>query len=121
MASLTIIAGSNAGDYYPLGKCTLVIGRDEGCLAQVVDQQVSRKHAQIRWVDAYYVIVDLKSANGTLLNGQPLSAESTLEDGDEITVGGSRLMFSQRDFKDRESALAQWRQRGERHRSTLRL
>lgn len=119
MASLTVIAGSNTGDYYPLGRRTLVIGRDEGCLAQIVDQQVSRKHAQIRWADDHYVIVDMKSANGTLLNGRPLTGESRISEGDEIAIGESKLMFSEQNFKDKESALAHWRQRGERYRSTL--
>lgn len=47
MASLTVTSGPHEGDYYPLGRRTLVIGRDEGCPAQIVDDQVSRKHAQV--------------------------------------------------------------------------
>lgn len=119
MASLTITTGPHAGDYYPLGRRTLVIGRDEGCPAQIVDDQVSRKHAQVRWTDGRYVVLDMKSANGTLVNGRPLTGELELADGDEITVGNSRLMFSEREFSDRESALAHWRTRGQRARSTL--
>ncbi|MBE7455072.1 MAG: FHA domain-containing protein [Planctomycetia bacterium] len=119
MASLTITTGPHAGDYYPLGRRTLVIGRDEGCPAQIVDDQISRKHAQVRWADGRYVVLDMKSANGTLVNGRPLTGELELAEGDEITVGNSRLMFSEQDFPDRESALAHWRRRGQRDRSTL--
>lgn len=97
MASLTVTTGPHAGDYYPLGRRTLVIGRDEGCPAQIVDDQVSRKHAQVRWTDGRYVVLDMKSANGTLVNGRPLTGELELADGDEITVGNSRLMFSERE------------------------
>lgn len=119
MPSLTVTSGPRVGDYYPLGRATLVIGRDEGCMAQIVDEQISRKHAQIRCEAGRYVVLDMKSANGTLVNGRPFTGEIHLAEGDEITVGASTLMFSEHIFPDRESALAHWRQRGERGRSTL--
>ncbi|GMU39038.1 MAG: hypothetical protein AMXMBFR22_32290 [Phycisphaerae bacterium] len=88
-------------------------------MAQIVDDQISRKHAQIRCVAGRYVALDMRSANGTLVNGRPLTGEMQLSEGDEIAVGASTLIFSERIFPDRESALEHWRQRGERGRSTL--
>ena len=41
MPSITIVSGPNDGDYYPLGRRVMV----------VVDDLVSRKHAQIRWAE----------------------------------------------------------------------
>ncbi len=51
MASIIIASGKQAGTYYPLGHRTTVIGRAESLLVQVLDDQVSRKHVQIRYDD----------------------------------------------------------------------
>ena len=52
----------------------------------------SRRHAEIRRDGADFVIVDLGSTNGTLVNDQQV-AEATLEDGDRITIGRTVLEF----------------------------
>jgi len=44
MASLLVITGSTAGEYYLLGQDAVVIGRDEGSPIQIVDEAVSRQH-----------------------------------------------------------------------------
>ena len=46
MASITVVSGESTGDYYPLAKRTMVIGRDEAVPIQVKDDRVSRKHLQ---------------------------------------------------------------------------
>ncbi|MCB9845563.1 MAG: FHA domain-containing protein [Phycisphaeraceae bacterium] len=119
MASLIVVAGPNEGDYYPLGSRTLVIGRDEACPVQIADERVSRKHAQVRLDAGSYVVMDMKSANGTELNGRTLTTETRLAEGDTIGLGVSKIVFTKEDFEDRESAFAHWKQTGQRHRSTL--
>ncbi|GDX98557.1 hypothetical protein LBMAG48_09610 [Phycisphaerae bacterium] len=121
MASILIVAGPNEGDYYPMRNRTLVVGRDEGVPVQITDQRISRKHLQIRYDDArkQYLALDMKSANGTLINGRAVTTEVPLVDGDEISVGNSKLVFSSTEFKDRESAFANWKQRGERSKPTI--
>ena len=123
MASITIVAGPSAGDYYPLSKRTLVVGRDESVPVQLKDELVSRKHIQIRFEEqdgvGRYVLLDMKSANGTLVNGRQISDELLLENNDIIELGKSKLMFSESDFPDRESALNHYKSRGERGKSTL--
>ena len=49
MASLIVSSGKQEGDYYPLGRRTNVIGRDEALFIQILDHMVSRKHLQIRF------------------------------------------------------------------------
>ena len=49
MASLIVTSGKQEGDYYPLGRRTNVIGRDEALFIQILDNMVSRKHLQIRF------------------------------------------------------------------------
>ena len=121
MASIIIVSGSNEGDYYPLGKRTMVIGRDEAAPIQIADELVSRKHVQIRFdpPEERYVALDMRSANGTMINGRTITSDIPLEDGDIIEIGNSKIMFSTEEFSDRESAMDHYRQRGERGKSTL--
>ena len=123
MSSIVIVSGPNEGDYYPLGKRPMVIGRDEGLPVQVLDELVSRKHVQIRLDEKSggYQLLDMKSANGVFINGRKISTggEARLADGDEIEIGKSKILFTDQDFKDRTSALNHWRSRGERGKSTL--
>ncbi|MFN8470769.1 MAG: DUF3662 and FHA domain-containing protein [Anaerolineae bacterium] len=53
---------------------------------------VSRHHAQVEHRYSRYVLRDLNSTHGTLVNGQPVQ-EVVLRDGDIITLGGERLTF----------------------------
>ncbi len=121
MASLIIGSGDKSGEYFPLGQRTTVIGRDEGVPLQILDERVSRKHAQVRFDDKTqaYVLMDMKSVNGTFVNGRRLTTELVLSDGDEITLGDTRLMFTLADFSDKAGALAHFKKVGERKRSTL--
>ena len=120
MASLLVVSGPNEGDYYPIGKRTLVIGRDEACPVQLTDERTSRKHLQIRCEsDGRYILLDMKSANGTWINGRQIEAEIELADNDEIGVGESKIVFTQQDFPDRESAFTHYKQRGQRGQPTI--
>jgi len=61
------------------------------------DTNVSRKHAELRsrgeGVDTHWVLVDLGSTNGTLVNGVKVSGEQTLRKGDTIVFGGTTARF----------------------------
>ncbi len=121
MASIIVISGSKKGNYYPLGHRTNVIGRDEALLIQVLDEHVSRKHMQIRFdrdKDCYYAL-DMKSKHGVFINGRKIDNENALVDGDEILIGQTTLLFTEKDFYDRESALSHFKKVGERKRTTL--
>ena len=121
MASILVVTGPNQGDYYPLGRRTIVVGRDEGCPIQIVDERVSRKHVQIRFdqADGRYHALDMKSGNGTVVNDCRISEAVSLADGDVIAIGVSELMFMAVDFPDRETAFEHYRKRGERTKSTV--
>ncbi len=121
MASLIVVSGPNEGDYYPLGKRTVVLGRDEGCPVQILDDLVSRKHVQIRHEesDDSHHALDMKSANGMLVNSRKVESEVVLQDGDMIELGSSKVMYTVETFEDRESASEHYKKRGERQRGTL--
>ncbi len=69
-----------------------VLGRSRDCEVRVSDLNVSRKHAEIREQGDRWILVDLGSTNGTLLNGRRIDREQ-LADGDTITVGSTQLVF----------------------------
>jgi hypothetical protein len=80
------------GKERPLDRDTMVIGRLAGSEIEIQDTGASRRHAEIRREGDSFVIVDLGSTNGTLVNDAPI-AEHTLEDGDRITIGRTVLQF----------------------------
>lgn len=120
MASLIVASGPNKGDYYPLGRRTNVIGRDEAVPIQIIDQYVSRKHVQIRFETAEqrYYALDMRSKHGVFINERRIVDETALTDGDRIRVGETTLLFTEKDFDDRESALSHFKKVGERARIT---
>ena len=121
MASLIVTNGPKEGDYYPLGRRTTVIGRDEAVPIQIIDSHVSRKHLQIRFNanDETYIVVDMSSKHGTYLNGMPVKDEAVLKDNDQITVGKTVLMFTLKEFDDRENALLHYKEVGQRSLPTI--
>lgn len=65
----------------------LTIGRGEECDIVIHDRQVSRFHAEINYSEkGDFVIADLNSKNGTMVNGETLSKAVSLKDGDEIRI-----------------------------------
>ena len=121
MASIIVATGTQKGDYYPLGRRTNVVGRDEALLIQIVDEHVSRKHVQLRFDKdkGRYSAVDMRSKFGVLINGIKINKETVLKDGDYITIGKTTLLFTLKDFPDRESALSHFKKVGERMRPTV--
>lgn len=73
----------------PITQSRLTIGRGR-CDLRLRDPEASREHCAIEVYDGVPTLKDLKSANGTLLNGQ-LVREHVLKDGDEITLGSTVL------------------------------
>jgi len=69
MARLIVRKGSTPGKIYPLAKEIVTLGRDENCVVRLDVDGISRNHAQIIREGAAWLITDLMSTNGTLLNG----------------------------------------------------
>ncbi|MDQ2825692.1 MAG: DUF3662 and FHA domain-containing protein [Actinomycetota bacterium] len=75
-----------------IGEQPLVIGRMPECDVPLSDPNVSRRHAEVRRQGTGFVAVDLGSTNGTRVNGATMK-ERLLNNGDEITVGATKLRF----------------------------
>jgi hypothetical protein len=80
------------GRRYPLGEKPVVMGRMSDCEVVLADPRASRQHAEIQPVGHGFVLSDLGSMNGTVVNGNPVR-EHQLSDGDEIRVGSTVLHF----------------------------
>ncbi len=121
MASILVVSGPSEGLYYPLGKRPTVIGRDEGCSVQVLDERVSRKHIQIRYEEGrnLYIALDMKSANGLYINGRKIEGDCDLRDNDELQIGNTKILFMDAEFPDKASAMNAYKQRGQRMRPTI--
>ena len=94
---LLITNGPQEGSSIPLLLSTLTVGRAtskaewEICLQ---DPSVSRPHARFEQIDNSWVIYDLGSANGTSVNGTPVTEKGrVLHDGDVVTIGATVALF----------------------------
>jgi hypothetical protein len=94
-AQLVVIEKGKPGRAFPLGKDRVIIGRLEESDLVLADPGVSRRHAEVRHADGRYVIVDLGSTNGTMVNEATIG-ERELEEGDRITIGHTVLEFRRR-------------------------
>jgi len=88
-AELSLVLPDGMERSIPLSGAT--IGRRADADVVIDDASVSRRHAQlIRRGDAWYV-ADIGSRNGTTLNGQAVTREVRLSDGDVLELGEARL------------------------------
>lgn len=71
----------------------MVVGRGFGNDLQLLDNRISRRHLQVAVEGGQAFACDLGSANGTLLNGQPLTGRRALHDGDRIALPGATLVY----------------------------
>jgi len=89
----------------PIQEEPVYVGRIPGVEIQLAHQQVSRRHAALRCTDTECVLVDMGSANGTILNGKKLAPQLpvTLRTGDSIQIGPFKLDFEQKLLETRDA------------------
>ncbi len=93
MAFLELKSGPRSGERIPLRTGRVVIGRHPGCDIVIDTSAVSRQHAAIAIEDGLATVEDLRSRNGTLLNGRPLASPHLLVDGDQVQICEQVLVF----------------------------
>ena len=70
-----------------------VIGRSRDCDVVLADQNVSRRHAEVRPSGGKWIVKDLGSTNGVKVNGRRITGPQSLKPGDKIELGTSTLGF----------------------------
>lgn len=93
MPTLFVIRGPDEGKRFEISGPVISIGRESTNAVRLHDTEVSRRHAEIVQTRDGYLLVDLKSSNGTYLNSASIK-ESPIRSGDHIQLGQSVLVFS---------------------------
>jgi len=93
MAQLVVTHSNGHSDYVPVSRLRTTIGRSARSDLCIPDAFASRLHAEIRQEDDAFWLHDLGSANGTRLNGFPVSSTLPLFSGAEIQIGETRIVF----------------------------
>lgn len=71
----------------PFVREEITIGRQEGNTIRLTERNVSRRHARLMRQNGHVVVEDLGSSNGTRINGERISGQSPVKDGDLIQIG----------------------------------
>jgi pSer/pThr/pTyr-binding forkhead associated (FHA) protein/S1-C subfamily serine protease len=88
--TLRVLRGARAGQQECFAKPVISIGRHQSCDLRFDaehDLDVSTRHAEIRDDDGAYVLRDTNSTNGTFVNGERVTTERALRDGDVVSFG----------------------------------
>jgi hypothetical protein len=91
-ATLTLFEGGRPSRTYSLAKPVVTLGRLPESDVVVSDPGASRQHARISSANGDFLLTDLGSTNGTLVNDREVK-EHVLVDGDRITIGETVLEF----------------------------
>ncbi len=90
--SLAIIDGPDAGSVFRLEKPRVTIGRSNADLT-LNDTEASRQHAAVEVRESIFLLNDLGSSNGTVVDGRRISEPTELQNQSEFQVGGTTLML----------------------------
>ncbi len=99
----------------------VLIGRDDECSFQILDERVSRRHLQIKRneKDGGHFAVDFESSNGVQVNGKRIEGEMALNGGDIIQIGTTSIVYSAKDFADAQTARDAWFKKGQSQEKTM--
>ena len=90
--SLAVINGPDAGTVYRIERPRVTIGR-AGADLPLNDTEISRVHAVVEIRDLTYVLEDMKSTNGTLVNDEKIVGPVELLNQGEFQIGGTTIML----------------------------
>jgi len=90
--SRLVLVKDGAETSFPLTRDATTLGRHKNNDVVISDPKVSSFHARIDKTPEGFVVVDLKSRNGTFLNGKRVDS-GVLKTGDEVRLGTARLVY----------------------------
>jgi pSer/pThr/pTyr-binding forkhead associated (FHA) protein len=89
---LVWVDGAQGGEEIELTQKEVVFGRDASCQICIAATQISSQHAKLIAQQGSFLLQDLQSTNGTLVNGRKITSV-VLQHGDEIQIGWQKLVF----------------------------
>lgn len=84
---LKLLKGPDAGKEIKIPTPKCLIGRNEDCHLRPKSDAISRRHCVVYVKDGELLVRDLKSRNGTWVNGERIADDRTLKSGDKIQFG----------------------------------
>lgn len=103
--SFTIVVTEKGGkpraEVFDQGEIT--IGRVQGNDIVLPKGNISKRHSRIVQRDGKFIIVDLKSTNGTYVNGKRISAPQVLKEGDKLYIGDFTITLDNPEGADDEA------------------
>ena len=102
MPYLDAVTGPAMGRRYPLENSQYVMGRHPDCDIVLESGSVSRQHAKVSKSGTSFILEDLKSRNGTFVNGRLINEPTKLLEGDTLRICDIELNFHE---ESEESAL----------------
>ncbi|MFM9195724.1 MAG: FHA domain-containing protein [Planctomycetia bacterium] len=94
VVKLIVASGKSAGRSISLKNGRILIGRAEDCDVRPLGEEVSRRHCAVVAEGGGVTVEDLKSRNGTYVNGTRIATKVTVADGDIVRVGPLELKVS---------------------------
>jgi predicted component of type VI protein secretion system len=92
-AKLVFLSGPKAGTEVKLTSAETTLGRQSDNAVVIPDISVSRHHVAVRRQGASYILADLGSGNGIILNGERVDGDVALQDGDIFAMGDTEVRF----------------------------
>ena len=93
LAALEVIRGPLGGTRFAITRAVSSIGRAEENDIVIPDESVSSSHATLLLKAEAWYVVDLRSANGTYVDGYRVAAERMLSAGSVLTIGQVKMIF----------------------------
>lgn len=93
MPKLIVKSGPNAGKEFVLTDKPFTVGRMPDNDLELRDSLVSRKHSEVRRNGSSFLVSDLGSSNGTFVNSRKVEKPQPLNEGDEVLIGDTVLVF----------------------------
>ncbi len=90
---------------YELKEHPITIGRSPDTDLCIDDEKASRTHTGIRFQNGHYYVQDLKSKNGTFVNGKQIDSSTRLHLNDQIRIGSVIFLFEKGSLKGTTTAL----------------
>lgn len=100
-----VVAAEHDRRVVPIEGMDVVVGRD-GKQAQVVlgHQSISAKHAKIRFENGRFLVEDLKSVNGTFVDGNPVAVATPIQGEQAVTFGTVDCLFVEKAAESGDAA-----------------
>jgi predicted component of type VI protein secretion system len=85
--NLVVAQGVHSGKIIPVGSSQFLIGRDAHCNLRPASPAISKQHCGILVRDGKVFVQDYGSTNGTSVNGEQVTGERLVNDGDLLKAG----------------------------------